>query len=290
MIWLIGSKGMLGTDVESKLKEKNFDFIASDREIDITDLEIVQNFIRNKEIDYIINCSAYTNVDKAESETEKAYKINADGVKNLAVTAKDINAILIHISTDYVYDGRKKSSYVETDKTNPLSVYGKSKLQGEKYIIETLEKYFIIRTAWLYGENGNNFVYTMLKLFKEKEELNIVSDQFGTPTYTNDLADIPVKIIESKNRKFGIYHFTNEGKTSWYEFAAEIYKSAKELDIIKKNIALNPITTDKYPTPATRPKFSILSKEKIKKNLNIKIRIWQEALYEFLNTIKRRDL
>lgn len=285
MIWLIGNKGMLGSDVDFFLKEAHKDYTASDIEVDITDLEELKRFISDKKIDWIINCSAYTAVDKAEDEPEKAFKINAEGALNIAKIAREKGAKLIHISTDYVFDGEKNGSYTEDDDPNPMGVYGKSKLEGEKNIQNIIEKYFILRTAWLYGKNGDNFVYTMLRLFKEKEVVKVVSDQWGTPTHTKDLAGTIIKIIQDKSDKYGIYHFTNEGRTNWYEFAKAIYKRAKKHKLIKKDLNIIPITTEEYPTKAVRPKNTFMSKEKIKSSFGIKIRDWGNSLEEFLMDI-----
>ncbi len=285
MIWLIGNKGMLGSDVGYFLKETHKDYIASDIEVDITDLEELKRFISDKKIDWIINCSAYTAVDKAEDEPGKAFKINAEGALNIAKIAREKEAKLIHISTDYVFDGEKNGSYTEDDDPNPMGVYGKSKLEGERNIQNIIEKYFILRTAWLYGKNGNNFVYTMLRLFKEKEVVKVVSDQWGTPTHTKDLAGTIIKIIQDKSDKYGIYHFTNEGRTNWYEFAKEIYERAKKHKLIKKNINIIPITTEEYPTKAVRPKNTYMSKEKIKSSFGLNIRDWGNSLEEFLMDI-----
>jgi len=286
MIWLIGSKGMLGSDVESLLDENEFEYLSSDLEFDITRIEQLKAFVFGKKIDYIINCAAYTAVDKAEDEPYKAFRINAEGVLNIAKIAKEKNAILIHISTDYVFDGEKDGPYIEEDKPNPTGVYGKSKREGEIHIQNTLKKYYIIRTAWLYGLHGNNFVYTMLKLFKEKEGLKVVSDQWGSPTYTKDLAGAIIEIVKSKSTDYGIYHFTNEGKTNWYEFAKSIYARAKEIGIITRDIDILPITTSEYPTKVKRPKNSYLSKDKIKTAFNIHINHWEDALNSFLAEVK----
>ena len=287
MIWLIGNKGMLGQEVEKLFKRKRLSYLASDKEVDITNYPILQEFTKNIELAWIINCSGYTDVDKAEKEIEKTFLINRDGVRNISKIAIEKQAKLIHISTDYVFNGKKDMplSYTEDDKTEPINLYGESKLAGEKEIKETLEEYFILRTAWLYGRGGKNFVSTMLKLFKEKEEIKVVSDQWGSPTYTVDLAEVILKMINNDSDKFGIYHFTNEGVTNWYEFAREIYRKSKKLGIIDSNkeVKIRAIETKEYPTPAQRPKCSWLSKEKIKRELNLEIRNWEDALTDFLS-------
>jgi dTDP-4-dehydrorhamnose reductase len=290
MIWLIGNKGMLGQEVEKLFKRKRLSYLASDKEVDITNYPILQEFTKNIELAWIINCSGYTEVDKAEKEIEKAFQINRDGVKNISKIATEKQAKLVHISTDYVFNGEKDTplSYTEDDKTEPINLYGESKLAGEREIKETLKKYFILRTAWLYGIGGKNFVSTMLKLFKEKEEIKVVSDQWGSPTYSVDLAEVILKIINNDSDKFGIYHFTNEGVTNWYEFARTIYEKAKRLGLIEgnKKIEAQPIKTEDYPTAARRPRYSVLSKDKIKKEFNLKLRNWDEALEDFLVSLK----
>jgi dTDP-4-dehydrorhamnose reductase len=287
MIWLIGNKGMLGQEVEKLFKRKRLSYLASGKEVDITNYPILQEFTKNIELAWIINCSGYTEVDKAEKEIEKAFLINRDGVKNISKIATEKQAKLIHLSTDYVFNGEKDMplSYTEDDKTEPINLYGESKLAGEREIKETFKKYFIIRTAWLYGIGGKNFVSTMLKLFKEKEEIKVVSDQWGSPTYTVDLAEVILKMINNDSDKFGIYHFTNEGVTNWYEFAREIYRKSKKLGIIDSNkeVKIRAVETKEYPTPAQRPKWSLLSKEKIKRELNLEIRNWEDALTDFLS-------
>lgn len=290
MLWLIGNKGMLGNDVEKLLKERGLTYWASDKEVDISDYKALEKFGKDKKIKWIINCAGYTKVDKAEEEIDEAFRINKDGVRNIALFSAKRQIRLIHISTDYVFDGRQEGGavvYREDDKTNPINIYGKSKLAGEEEIKNILVKYFIIRTAWLYGLQGNNFVYTMLRLFKEKDLIKVVEDQWGSPTYTVDLAGAILKIIKSESNKFGVYHFTNEGVISWYQFASEIYDKAKKLGIINvgKKVEIKPIKTEDYPTDAVRPQYSVLSKGKIKKEFNLKIRKWDEALEDFLNIL-----
>ena len=292
MIWLIGNKGMLGNDIEKLLKERVLTYYTSDKEVDIGDYKALEKFGKDKKIKWIINCSGYTKVDKAEEEIDEVFRINRDGVRNLALFSSKRKIKLIHISTDYVFDGRQEGgtvTYREDDKTNPINIYGKSKLAGEEEIKNILEKYFIIRTAWLYGKQGNNFVYTMLRLFQEKNLIKVVEDQWGSPTYTVDLAGAILKIIEDDSVRYGIYHFTNKSITSWYKFARTIYSKAKRLELIEDNkkVEIQPIKTKDYPTAAMRPKYSVLSKEKIKREFSIKIRDWNEALDDFLISLKR---
>ena len=283
MIWLIGNKGMLGTEVEALLRKQGLPYIASDKEVDITDQRQLQQFVADSHPSWIINCSAYTAVDQAEEELELAFKINADGPRNIAELAKNKGAKLIHISTDYVFDGIKQGAYVETDPTNPLGVYGTSKYEGEVGIAETLDEYFIIRTAWLYGKQGPNFPHTMLRLFKERDEVRVVGDQYGSPTYAPDLAEALLEIIRLNSDSYGIYHFANEGKISWHDFACEIYRMVQQKDLLTKDVLIQRIGTQDYPTKAHRPQNSYLSKEKIKSTFNIVVRHWQSGLQDFFD-------
>jgi dTDP-4-dehydrorhamnose reductase len=286
MIWLIGNKGMLGREVEALLKKEELAYIASDQEIDITNLDELRIFSADKPISWIINCAAYTAVDKAEDEPDLAFKINADGPRNIAEIAKNNGAKLIHISTDYVFDGTKAGAYVETDLPKPLGVYGQSKYQGESYITETLNEYFIIRSAWLYGKQGNNFVNTMLRSFKERDEVRVVGDQWGSPTYAPDLAAAILEIVRLNSDAYGIYNFTNEGKISWHDFACEIYRMAREKKLLAKEVVIQRIVTEDYPTKAQRPQNSYLSKDKIIKTFSISPRNWEAALNELMLTIE----
>lgn len=285
MIWLIGNKGMLGTEVEKLLKRQQRDYLASDREIDITNGSAITGFAGDKTISWIINCAAYTAVDRAEEEPGLAIKINAEGPEHLARVAGEKKARLIHISTDYIFDGQKDEPCREMDLPNPACVYGISKLKGEKAIEACLGAHFIIRTAWLYGAGGPNFVATMLRLFREKSEVQVVADQWGSPTYAVDLAEAIMTIILSDSRAYGIYHFTNEGRISWYDFAVAIYRQARERYLLDREVTLTPITTEQYPTKAKRPRNSYLSKEKICRQFPISLKPWEESLATYLETI-----
>jgi dTDP-4-dehydrorhamnose reductase len=291
MIWLIGNKGMLGNDIEKLLKERVLPYWASDKEIDITDYKALEKFGKDKKIKWLINCAGYTKVDKAEEEIDEAFRINKDGVRNIALFSAKRQIRLIHISTDYVFSGEKEGflGYAEEDESNPINVYGKSKLAGEEEIEKRVEEYFIIRTAWLYGLQGNNFVYTMLRLFKERDLVKVVEDQWGSPTYTVDLAKAILKIIEEDSISYGLYHFTNEGVANWYEFALIICDKAKRLGLIEgnKKVVIEPIKTEDYPTKALRPRYSVLSKDKIKKEFSLRIRNWDKALEDFLISLKK---
>lgn len=274
-ILITGAKGMLAKAIMHSLKDKN-ELICTDvSELDITKQEEVCKMIQSIKPQCIINCAAYTAVDKAEEEEKLADNINALGPKNLAVAAESIKAILVHISTDYVFGGDKpiEEIYTEEDEKLPNTVYGKTKLKGEIAIQENCSQYYIFRTAWLYGD-GNNFVRTMLKLAKQNKEINVVADQQGSPTYAVDLAAIIKQALE-KEIPYGIYHATNEGYTTWYGFAKEIFKLA--------NIPckVNPVTTEEFPRPAKRPANSKMSKEKLNRQ-GIHIARWEEALAKYI--------
>jgi len=282
-VLVTGSDGQLGMCLRevAKLVEKLQFIFTNSSELDITDKTAVFSFFADKNIDYCINCAAYTAVDKAEIEVEKATKINVEGVQNLAESCKKKGTILIHISTDFVFDGTKNTPYLETNKTNPKSIYGDTKLQGEKVIKSVLKKYFIIRTSWLYSEYGNNFMKTMLRLGKERDTLNVVNDQKGTPTYAGDLAKVILKVVETSNSDFGMYHYSNKGMTTWYEFAKEIFEERKI------SIDIKPIRTEEYPTAAERPKYSALDSSKIKSVLDIEILFWKKSLKKALKNINK---
>lgn len=270
MYLITGCNGQLGTELKKRLP----DAICADVDmLDITDGVAVQKFVRENNIDLIINCAAYTAVDKAEDDIDLATKINVDGPRNLAKTG----AKIIHISTDYVFDGMGHVPYSPDDKTNPISVYGKTKRAGELAVLENAPVAVVIRTAWLYSQYGNNFVKTMRRLGTEKESINVVADQIGTPTYAGDLADAIVKIIpQMTHENSGVYHFTNMGVCSWYDFASEIM----ELSGLK--CVVNPIKSSEYPTRAVRPFYSVLDKSKIQKVFNVKIQHWKKGLEKCL--------
>ena len=277
-VLVTGVKGQLGYDVVKDLEKRGHQPIGVDRdEMDLMDNEAIRTFIMNLKPEAIIHCAAYTAVDKAEEEVETCYQINAESVKVISECAKELDVKLIYISTDYVFDGTKEGEYVETDVPNPINVYGASKLKGEQYVQTLLEKYYIVRISWVFGVNGNNFIKTMRRLGSERDELNIINDQVGSPTYTADLAPLLVDMMETD--KYGIYHATNEETCSWYEFANEIFKQSGI------EVKTNPITTDQYPTAAKRPMNSCMSKAKLKANGFNLLPMWQEALVEYLKII-----
>ena len=282
VVLVTGANGQLGQSLQfiaGNYSQIDFVFCSS-AELDITNLDNCKAVFSKYKPNYCINTAAYTAVDKAESEPEKAFAINATGAKNLAIVCKEQDAVLLHVSTDFVFDGNKKAPYTEEDVPNPTGVYGQTKLDGEKAIQETFENYFIIRTSWVYSQFGNNFMKTMLRLASERDSLSVVNDQIGTPTNAVDLAEVLVTIIKSQipNPKsqinYGIYNFSNEGQCSWYDFAKKIF----EFNGIK--IDLKPIPTTSFPTPAKRPAYSVLDKSKIKNAFKIAIKTWEERLKE----------
>lgn len=281
-ILITGSNGQLGKELK-RLENSfpQFDFIFLSREdLPIHHFELVRNFFKGYQPQFLINCAAYTAVDRAESEKELAFQVNGESVGVLAAVCKDYGTKLIHISTDYVFDGTATIPYKEESLTNPQSVYGASKLEGEKEALRFNPDSIIIRTSWVYSEFGKNFVKTMLKLMSEREELNVVSDQFGSPTYAADLAEAILQIISSGQWHPGIYHYSNEGIISWYEFAVAV----KELS---GNICkINPIPTSKYPTPAKRPAYSVLDKTKIQSAFSVRIKDWKASLETCLSRLK----
>lgn len=286
MIWLVGNRGLLGSEVEGLLRARGAPYLASDRELDITRADAVDAFLADRDRDapaWIVNCSGYTAVDAAEDEPDRAFAVNEGGVRNLAVAARRIGAAMVHLSTDYVFDGTREGAYTEEDPPNPVSVYGKSKLAGETALRALLERHLIVRTAWLYGQRGKSFVATMLRLFRELDRVTVVDDQWGSPTYAPDLARAILVMVDSRPTLYGTYHFTNEGRTNWYGFAREIYRGAVERGIARPGVGLVPVTTAGYPTRARRPRNSLLSKEKIRTTFGIAARDWRDALRSFFD-------
>lgn len=280
-ILVTGSKGQLGNELKNVLEEKmpGCTIYTDIDELDLTDKKAVEKFVVDNDVTHIVNCAAYTNVDKAEEDKLLCASVNADAVKNLALAADQNGAKIIHISTDYVFDGRTYRPYKESDKVNPMSQYGTTKRLGETALLALSPEAIIIRTAWLYSPYGRNFVKTMLKLGKEQKSLRVVSDQIGTPTYALDLADAIYVILTSQQWVPGIYHFTDEGVCSWYDFAKAIHR----LGEVKCDVL--PIPSDDYPTPATRPFYSVLDKQRIKSTYNVKIPHWEESLARCIKRI-----
>jgi len=294
MVWVIGNKGMLGSEIVRQLEQNEISFIGTDREVDITNQSELDGFAaKNSGINWIINCAAYTAVEKAETEQELAEKLNATGAGNIAKTASNIGAKMIHISTDYVFDGTGKTPYTEIMPIAPLGVYGRTKAEGEKLVQETLPDSYIFRTAWLYGPRGKNFVFTMVNLMNTRSEITVVNDQYGSPTCTIDLARYIIMVIlggqeipgnPHPNVMPGIYHCTGEGETTWYDFACEIYKIGKEKGLITNECNVKPCSTEEYGAKVERPAYSVLSKAKLKKALQTKLPTWQESLRAFMSS------
>jgi dTDP-4-dehydrorhamnose reductase len=279
---VFGASGQLGQCLRLVAGEKGVSGIEflPEEEADILNTESLEKLFQQYQPQYIINCAAYTAVDKAEDETELARKINRDGVVNLSRLCQEYNTTFIHVSTDFVFEGNTPQPLTETDPAKPINVYGLTKLEGEQVIEETLDKYFIIRTSWLYSEFGNNFVKTMLRLGAERDVLKVIADQVGTPTYAVDLAECILRIITSGTKHFGIYHYSNEGVTSWYDFAKAIF------DLGDLPVKVLPIRTSEYPTKATRPTFSVMDKTQIKDTLNIEIPYWRDSLETCIQKLK----
>jgi dTDP-4-dehydrorhamnose reductase len=277
-ILVTGASGQLGQCLKQQLYNAGdiSCYFASKEDLDITDNEAVQGFFSEYNFDYCINTAAYTNVEKAESEQKMAFLVNAEGAYNLAKVCKKHNVVLLHLSTDYVFDGTKKTPYLEEDPTNPLNVYGASKLKGEQYISTSCSKHFIIRTSWLYSQHGNNFLNSMLQFANQKKVLTITTQQKGTPTNANDLAQVLVSIIKTGNARYGIYHFSNQGEATWYDFATAIFKATGEIDTV--NLA----KTKHYPTFAKRPNYSVLNCNKVQVTFNNKCSHWEDSLKDLI--------
>ncbi|OWK75293.1 dTDP-4-dehydrorhamnose reductase [Flavobacteriaceae bacterium JJC] len=284
-ILVIGGNGQLGNCFRKLAPEfeNRFEFNFPDSEtLDITDAEKVSDFFYDFQPHFCINASAYTAVDLAENESEKAFAVNADGVANLALACDEHKTVLIHISTDYVFDGDTNISYSEDNFTNPQGVYGASKLKGEELALSLNPKTVVIRTSWLYSEFNRNFVKTMLNLFSSKDQLGVVSDQFGQPTNANDLAEAVMKIIETEPKTYGIFHFSNYPETSWFGFAEKIAQFSES------KIKLNAIVTEQFPTPAKRPKRSTMALDKIEETYGIEPKHWENSLEECIEILKKQ--
>lgn len=280
-ILVTGSTGQLGSDVVKELLKRGYSTLSPNRsELNLCSEDNIRNYILNSNCEAIVHCAAYTQVDKAEDEKDLCIKINATATKHIVKCAKILDIPMIYISTDYVFDGTKDGEYTENDETNPINIYGESKLAGEKYVQEILDKYYIVRTSWVFNINGKNFIETMLRLSKTNNQLSIVNDQIGSPTYTRDLSRLLVDMLETN--KYGLYHATNEGYCSWYEFANTIFKLANI------NIDIKAINSNEYASRAKRPLNSKLSKDKLIEYGFKPLSHWKDALKDYL--IRRRDL
>lgn len=278
-VLVTGVKGQLGYDVVNELTKRGHIAIGTDiEEMDITDAKSVSKVIRENTPDAVVHCAAYTAVDAAEDNVDLCRKINAEGTQNIATVCKELDIKMVYISTDYVFDGEGERPWEPDDERMPLNVYGQTKYEGELAVQNTLDKYFIVRIAWVFGVNGKNFIKTMLNLGKTRESLTVVNDQFGSPTYTYDLAGLLVDMVETD--KYGIYHATNEGICTWYEFACEIFRQAGI------DVKVSPVSAAEYPAKAKRPSNSRMSKEKLTENGFAKLPTWQDALGRYLKEIE----
>jgi dTDP-4-dehydrorhamnose reductase len=283
-IVVFGASGQLGQcfkNIAEKQRITNI-YFPSESEADILDIDALKKVFETYKPSYSINCAAYTAVDKAEDEQLTAFKVNKTGAENLAVLCAKNDSTLIHISTDFVFKGDQSTPRNENDEAGPINVYGQTKLDGERVVEALLKKYFIIRTGWLYSEYGNNFVKTMLKLGDERDELKVIADQAGTPTYAMDLAACVMHIIESKSTGYGIYHYSNEGIASWYDFAKAIF------DLSGTEVKVLPVKTTEYITKAARPAYSVMDKSKIKNTFNMEIPYWRDSLSICINKLKNK--
>lgn len=287
MIYILvtGSNGQLGNELKviaNQFSKLQFTFTDVE-ELDITDYEATKAFLSSNTFDFCINCAAYTAVDKAESDIDAVFKLNVDAVKNVSRLSNEFGIKLIHISTDFVFDGKKSTPYLEDDFISPLNIYGKSKWEGEDACLSSNPKSLIIRTSWLYSSFGNNFVKTMQRLGKEKGQINVIYDQVGTPTYAGDLADVILNIINdfNNNENFGIFHYSNEGVCSWYDFAVAI------MELSQLNCKVIPIEATEYPTPAKRAAYAVLNKKKIKESFHITIPHWRESLKKCISILDK---
>ena len=278
-VLVTGVKGQLGYDVVKELEKRGIEAVGVDiEEMDITDAASVDAVIKGAAPDAVIHCAAYTAVDAAEDNVEICRKVNADGPRNIALVCKELDIKMIQISTDYVFDGLGERPWEPEDEANPQSIYGLTKYEGEQAVMANLDKYFIVRIAWVFGINGKNFVKTMINLGKTREKLTVVCDQFGSPTYTYDLAKLLVDMVQSD--KYGIYHATNEGYCNWYEFACEIFKQAGI------SVEVTPVTSEQYPAKAKRPFNSRMSKDKLEENGFERLPDWKDALERYLKEIE----
>jgi dTDP-4-dehydrorhamnose reductase len=278
---VLGASGQLGHCLKKVAEERNIIDISfpSEEEGNILDTDLLEILFAKEKPEFVINCAAYTAVDKAEDDVDTCRKINRDGAENIAKACMSHNAALIHISTDFVFKGNVPQILCETDPAEPENIYGLTKLEGEKAIAEVLKEHYILRTSWLYSEFGNNFLKTMLRLGKEREQLGVIVDQTGSPTYAIDLAGVILDIIESDSKAYGVYHYSNEGVTSWFDFAKTIF------DLSGTDVKVNPVKTSEYVTKAVRPAYSVLDKTKIKTTFGTHIPYWRDSLISCIKNL-----
>jgi len=291
VIWLVGANGMLGRELTEFLTRHEIPFLGTGREVDIADLSSLERFAAGWSFEWIVNGAAYTAVDQAEAEPAACRAVNALGPQNLGALASRLGARVLHVSTDYVFDGEANRPYREDDPVNPLTVYGRTKAEGEQLLLDACPTSIILRTAWLYGLHGSNFVATMLRLMKEKASIGVVADQWGAPTWTADLAMVILAILENPPLGGGLYHASGEGQTSWHGFAEAIAEQARLLGLLdpQKSLEIRPLSTAEYPTKAKRPRWSVLSKTKLQDELGLGFPPWQESLHNYLQILSKNS-
>ncbi|HOW43982.1 MAG TPA: dTDP-4-dehydrorhamnose reductase [Candidatus Aminicenantes bacterium] len=280
-IWLVGAAGMLGRQLAGEFAARGIPVLASDREVDVRDAASLEAFARKRRIGWIVNCAAYTAVDRAEDEPAAAFAVNATGTENLARLAARLEAKLVHFSTDYVFAGDRAEPYREDDEPRPLSVYGRSKLEGERRLALCLERFFLFRVSWLYGVHGANFVHAMLRVFRERDEARVVDDQFGSPTYAGQLAANVAGLVASGSERFGVYHYCDEGVVSWRQFAAAIQELALRAGMIGRAIPIAAVATAAYGARAPRPLHAVLDRRRVQEELGFAVRPWRSNLEDF---------
>jgi len=283
VVWLTGCHGMLGHQIAIELRHHKISFVKTDLEVDIADRDAVQSFVATHRPSWIVNCAAYTAVDRAETEPAQALRVNGDGPGVLGEIAEWSGVSVIHFSTDYVFDGKKETPYTERDEPNPLSVYGRTKLEGERRLAEATDRFFILRISWLYGRYGNNFVDTMLRLFRERDRVQVVHDQVGAPTWAGMLAANVARLISMGSDRYGTYHYQDRGAISWYDFATAILTEARERGLIHRDVVLEPVGSDQYPTAAVRPANSRMETGKVESELAFRIENWRENLKRYFD-------
>jgi len=287
-VLITGANGQVGCELAAIARQLEIDHVSYNRaQLDITDTKAIQAVVDEQRPDVVINAAAYTAVDAAENDSDAAFSVNRDGVENLALSCRSSDIPLLHISTDFVFDGKKAGAYKEDDQTNPLSVYGASKLAGEDVLRQTWQKYIILRTSWVYGAQGNNFVKTMLRLMRERDQLSVVDDQWGCPTSAQSIAAtllaIASAVVEKGVEAWGVYHFCSSGRTNWYVFAKEILRLASEKEFL--GISMTPISSEQWASPAARPKNSELSTKKLERTFGIEIEPWQDPLSSVISSL-----
>ena len=287
MIWIVGDKGMLGTELSMASQAARVPHVGTDRDVNILDIGALRDFARQHASDWIINCAAYTAVDKAEDEPDLCRRLNVDGPANLGRVATEVGASILHLSTDYVFSGDASVAYREVDPIAPTGVYSRTKAEGEAALRAICSNAVVVRTAWLYGKHGPNFVYTMLRLMRQKELVGVVADQRGSPTWARDLAKAILTIIFSQKHHYGIYHYTGEGETTWWEFARAIRDEGLKTGLLARPCEVQALTTAEYPTKARRPAYSVLSKEKIGQDYGIVPPDWRASLAAFIGELSR---